>query len=322
MCKVGFIGSGNSARRHATALAEIRNACLAGVWSRTEKHCAAFAAAHGVKSYPSAEALLSDPDIDAIFVLSASQTHLEYSVRALEAGKHVLVEKPVGQDADEIRRLAEVAVRQERTCMPFHNYIYAPDVVRMRQQFVSGKLGRPQSFWMLSHMRQPQSMAIPGIVLDDMMVHLVYSSLFFCGAPQKVMATASNVHFDNGVDDQVGLTLAYANGTVGHLWASWATEDIGREPWSLLIKTFGGQGTGAAAWGSVRREDDAAGVQDFAYENSFYHTQRYFFNECLGNNAPPLSSLEDALRVRAIIEAAHQSLQQEVWTLPVSGPIA
>jgi predicted dehydrogenase len=157
-------------------------------------------------------------------------------------------------------------------------------------------------------------MGRPGMVMNDMMVHLAYSSLFFCGKPQRLVTVASNVYFDSGADDQIGITLSYEDGTIGHLWTSWATEDVCRDPWMCTIKVFGARGSGVASWDNVKNDDlTQPGWDDSVYWDSFFYIQRYFIEECLGRGAKPLSTLDDALAARQIIDAAIKSLDQRSW---------
>lgn len=177
------------------------------------------------------EELPADPAISAVFILSTADTHVDYAIAALKAGKHVRVEKPAGLTSADIARLRDEAKTSDRVCMPSHNYIYSPVVRRLKHHMSKGKLVKRQSFWMLCNQMQTQEIGKPGMLMNDMMVHLAYSSIFFCGLPSRVISVASNAYFESGADDQIGITLTYADGTIGHLWASWATHDVSREPW-------------------------------------------------------------------------------------------
>ena len=314
MIGIGFIGSGGVAERHALALQELRGAELRAVWSRTPASTADFARRHSARADDSLAALLADPGIDAVFVLTPAENHFDHASRALQAGKHVLQEKPVSRSVAEIRALSAIAEATGKICMPSHNYIYAPEVQRLRHHLHQGRLGRLQSFWMLCNQRQTQAMGQPGMVLNDMMIHLAYSSLFFCGKPTRLCAFGSNVFFESGADDQIGITLGYGDGTIGHLWASWATEDLSRDPWSTTIKVFGAAGTGVASWDSVKNADQPQpGWDDGAYWDSFLNVQRHFVENCLGQGEPPLSDLNDAASAATIIEAATLSLAEQRW---------
>lgn len=314
MLGIGFIGTGGVAERHAEALREVRGTRLVGVSSRTNDSRESFANRHGARSYAEVDDLLKNPEVDAVFVLSRADTHSEYAMRALAAGKHVLLEKPVGTSPDEIRKLRDAAAKSDRVLMPSHNYIYSPEVRRMRHHLGAGKLGRLQSFWMLCNQRQTQDMGMPGMVLNDMMVHLVYSSLFFCGRPERIVAVGSNVYFESGADDQIGFTMTYSDGTVAQLWASWATEDMCREPWSCTVKVIGSEGSGVASWDNVKNNNQPSpGWDDSVYWDGFMYAQRYFVEECIGLGAKPLSTLDDALDAKLIVDAGAESLAKQSW---------
>jgi len=285
-----------------------------GCWSKTRANAERFAARYGVVAYSDLDAMLGEAAVTTVFILSAADTHVEFAARALGAGKHVLVEKPVGETSAEIARLIDAAASAKAVCMPSHNYVYTPAVQRLRHHLKSGKLGRLQSFWMLCNQKQTQALGRPGMVMNEMMVHLAYASLFFCGRPKRLVSTASNVYFESGADDQIGVTLNYSDGVIANLWASWATHDVAREPWMCTIKAFGSEGSGVASWDNVKNHDlTQPGWDDSAYWDSFYYIQRYFFEEVLERGEPPLSTLGDALTSRAILDAATQSLQRSAW---------
>lgn len=312
MTNIAFIGTGGVAERHAEALAEVKEAKLVGVWSRNVETRGNFASRFGAKAYETVRSLFEDSAIDAVFVLSNADTHVDYALKALAAHKHVLVEKPVGLSSAEIIRLHDASLRSDRMVMPSHNYIYAPSVRRMQHHLKMGKLGRRQSFWMLCNQKQTQEMGRPGMVMNDMMIHLVYSSLFFCGRPKSVVSVASNVFFESGAHDQVGLTLTHADGTISNLWASWATHDVAREPWTCTMKVFGSDGSGLASWDNVKNHNLVSpGWDDSVYWDSFYYVQRFFIEECIGEGTKPLSTLDDAIAARAIIDAAILSLESK-----------
>ena len=97
---------------------------LVGLWNRGQDRAKQRAAEFGCKNYATPEELVNDPAIDAVFVLTNLETHLEYTKLALEAGKHVLVEKPVGVSVGEIEQMKKLADAKKLVCMPGHNYVY------------------------------------------------------------------------------------------------------------------------------------------------------------------------------------------------------
>lgn len=126
--RVGLAGAGPWARMvHAPLLAAGPETELAGVWSRTADHAAALAAAHGVATYPSFEAMLDDIDAVAIAVVPSAQPDL--AVRAAKAGKALLLEKPLGLDVAAARRIADAVAENGVGSIMLLTYRFA-DVVR------------------------------------------------------------------------------------------------------------------------------------------------------------------------------------------------
>src|ERR1035438_2041034 len=106
----GVLGvAGIAVKKVIPAMQKGELSAIAGIASRDLNRAEEAAASLGIpKSYGSYEALLADPDIEAIYNPLPNHLHVPWSIRAAEAGKHVLCEKPVGLNADEARQLLEV----------------------------------------------------------------------------------------------------------------------------------------------------------------------------------------------------------------------
>ena len=101
----GILGTGMIAGKFAGQLDESDRSTLAAVGSRRQDSAARFAAAHGGTAYGSYEALLADDHVDAVYVSLPNGMHCEWTIRALEAGKHVLCEKPLASNATEAEEM-------------------------------------------------------------------------------------------------------------------------------------------------------------------------------------------------------------------------
>ncbi len=311
--KVAIIGTGRVAEFHAEAMNQIEPGLLAGGWNRTGSKSEAFCARFGGVSYPDLAGLLDDQTIDAVVVTTATPTHFELAKQALEAGKHVLLEKPPCETSDQVRQLKAVADRTGRICMPSHNYIYAEDVRRLHHHVTSGHLGDVVSFWALFNNYHPPSYAPPDFyMMRELLVHHAYAMLYMLGRPAHVSATGTNIHFDDPTAiDQVMVSATFDSGVIANLWGSFVVEDRAREPWSLLFKVMGTKGTGMAAWDNVKYGPEPEPLwDDAAYMDSFLHVERYFVEQCLQRGAAPLSTLADGVDVLTIVEAVHQSLTE------------
>jgi dihydrodiol dehydrogenase / D-xylose 1-dehydrogenase (NADP) len=107
----GILGAGNISRQWALALSACKGAALSAVVARSEDRAKAFASQHGVETaYGSYAEMLASPDVDIVYIGTISRLHKEHSLMAIEAGKHVLCEKPLAEnvaDAQEMYAAAE-----------------------------------------------------------------------------------------------------------------------------------------------------------------------------------------------------------------------
>src|SRR5439155_6379908 len=184
---VGFLGAGDIAVLHAAAVRRCPRANLVGLWNRGQDRAKQRAAEFGCKNYASPEDLVKDPAIDAVFVLTNLESHLEYTRLALGAGKHVLVEKPVGQSVAEIEQMIAAASAKKLVCMPGHNYIYESSVMRTHDLVANGDLGKIVSAYVMYNIHHPEEVAkrYPGVV-RQILTHHSYILLYLVGKPVEL----------------------------------------------------------------------------------------------------------------------------------------
>lgn len=311
--KLGFIGTGDISDLHAAAVGACPGAELAGVWNRSADKGKQKAAAFGCQFFDSAEALVADPGIDAVFVLTNHQTHRDYTLMALEAGKHVLVEKPTADSVEEIAEMKAASEKAGRICVPVHNYIYEDSVMRTRELLDDGKLGDLVAIYILYNIHHPEAVAAryPGVI-RQILTHHSYLTLYLGGAPKRVMAMASTIN--DGSDPQENLAMAtmqLQGGALAHLQASFAADDHGSDNWTFAIKVIGTKGTtnfSHANW--VQNQKAVVHSHTYsAYHYSIRNTARYFIERCLHAGEPPLSTLDDAATCQRTIEAIEESVR-------------
>ena len=136
---VGFGYWGPNLVRNITERPEFQ---LGGLCELDFKRSAGFSRRYpGVPVRSDLDRYLDDPDVDAIAIATPPRTHYELARRALAAGKHVLVEKPLATDPDEAKDLLRRAREEGRILMPGHTFVYSPPVNKVRELIRSGELG-------------------------------------------------------------------------------------------------------------------------------------------------------------------------------------
>lgn len=122
---------------------EVEGAEVVAVAARDAERARAFAEKHEIpRVHSSYEALLGDPEIDAVYNPLPNALHCEWTIRALEAGKHVLCEKPLASNAGEAERMAAAADAAGRVLVEAFHYRYHPLAARMREILDAGEIGR------------------------------------------------------------------------------------------------------------------------------------------------------------------------------------
>lgn len=115
---------------------------ISAVAARDRTRADAFASKHGIgRAYGSYAELLADPAIDVVYIPLPNSLHAEWSIRALEAGKHVLCEKPIASNAAEAEQMAAAAARTGRLLVEAMHWRYHPLAARIREIIDSGVLG-------------------------------------------------------------------------------------------------------------------------------------------------------------------------------------
>ena len=307
---VGLIGTGGVATLHANAVGAVAGLEMAGAFSRDPENVRRFVDAQGGRAYENLDALLRDDAVEVVAICSPPPEHVPQAVAALRAGKHVLVEKPIAATLDEIDLLEREAEQAGRLCMPCHNYVYDPVLIRGRELAREGKFGRLASFWLLYNQAHDASAMAPGITLRRLCIHHAYAVLFFLGRPSTVVALSGNARSpESRADDQVMMAFKTDAGALATVWGSFAVDDRTRDPWTMIYKLLGTEGGFSFSWGDVDfREAPLPGWDRAGYHESFRHVYEHLANRCLAAGEPPLSTLTDARDALSMIEAAERAL--------------
>ena len=195
------------------------NAKLVAMASRNPERARQMLAPYaGVRVLDSYEELLADPEVGAVYNPLPNSLHRPWTLRALEAGKHVLCEKPLGLDAAEAEEMARAAERAGRKLMEAFMYRFHPAM----REFVEGldeALHVQATFGFT--VKDPEDIrlqsALGGGALLDVGCYTVSVSRWILGEPVAVAAAG---HFDNGVDRSISGLLSFERGATAGVWAT------------------------------------------------------------------------------------------------------
>ena len=202
------------------AIQSSRNGRVVALASRDPARAAAMAREQGIPQVRgSYEEVLADPEVDAVYVPLVNSLHLPWTLRALEAGKHVLCEKPLAVDAAEAEEMATAAQRSGRLLMEALMYRFHPRLARLREEIGAGArfvhaafafpLDAPGNYRLVS--------ALGGGALLDTGSYTVSAARWFLGEPDRVAATA---RMRGGVDVSVTVALSFPGGREATAWAA------------------------------------------------------------------------------------------------------
>jgi D-xylose 1-dehydrogenase (NADP+, D-xylono-1,5-lactone-forming) len=287
------------------------------VASRDGARAEAYAREKGIaRAHGSYEALLADPDVDAIYNPLPNALHVEWSIRALEAGKHVLCEKPLSRRPEDVDRAFDVAEREGRVLAEAFMWRHHPQVARARELLDAGAIGdlRIIRAHFAFKAADPDDIRLQaeldGGGLMDVGCYCISGCRTLAGAePER--AYAELVSGGHGVDVSLAATLRFPGDVLAHL-------DCGLSyPGGSLLAAAGTEGSFALAdpWHGndavveLRRADDSVERIEAGPANS-YALELADFEAAVRGERPPLLGRDDALGQARTIAALYTSAER------------
>ncbi len=220
--RFGILGTGNIARQFAEGVARSRRCAITAVGSRTLAGADDFARQHEIAgAHGTYDALLADDSVDAIYVSLPNSLHCEWTVRALEAGKHVLCEKPFAVNQAQAATMFEAADRAGRVLIEAFMYRVHPLTLAYIDELRKGAIGELKlvrcSFNYCTtnidgNVRFSTDLA--GGALMDIGTYCTSLALLVAdGAAPAHITAAAHIH-DTGIDDIAAGTLTYDSGLI------------------------------------------------------------------------------------------------------------
>jgi predicted dehydrogenase len=213
----GILGTGWIAHQQTTDLLG-NGFTVTAVGSRAQASADAFAAEFGIPAaHGSYEALVADPTVDAIYVSTPHPMHAADAVLALNAGKHVLVEKPFAMTAAQARAVVELAARKHLVVLEAMWTRFLPHMLRIREIIAEGTIGEVRTLLADHTQSLPTDPAhrinapeLGGGALLDLGIYPVSFAHDVFGVPSSIQANAATTA--TGVDRQTAIILGYPDG--------------------------------------------------------------------------------------------------------------
>jgi len=174
----------------------------------------------GIVSYDKTEDLLNDQQIELIIVNTPNNTHFDLAKISLQAGKHVLVEKPIAATVAEVKELYDLARQVDKHLMVYQNRRWDSDFLSVKEAIESGRLGqlievhfrfdRYKATLSPKQFKETKSMAPNGLAYD-LGPHLIDQVISLFGRPLKFTKTTATYREDSQVDDYFHFHLSYPN---------------------------------------------------------------------------------------------------------------
>jgi predicted dehydrogenase len=220
MIRVAIVGYGYWGPNLVRNFAEAAGSRVDAVCDARPERLAAVA-----KRYPAVRTtsdfadILRDREIDAVAIATPVRAHYEMALAALEAGKHVLLEKPMTETADQAQRLIDLAERRRRTLMVDHTFVYTPTVRKLRELVASGQLGEVYYY---DSLRVNLGLFQHDVnVIWDLAVH-DFSILEYVLDQHPVAVSANGISaVPNQPESVAYISLFFAGGTIAHVNVNW-----------------------------------------------------------------------------------------------------
>ncbi len=282
-----------------------------------------YPASRVTRSY---DAVLNDPTVDAVAIATPVSTHFELAARALKAGKHVFVEKPLAGSSAEARELIDLALARDLVLMPGHTFLYSPPVDAIRRLILSGELG---DIYFISTSRVNLGLHQADVsVAWDLGPHDFSILRYWLGETPSHVTALSRGCVIPSIPDVTFINLEFPSAAIAHVELSWLApsklrrttvvgsqkmvvyDDTSTEP--VRVFDSGVDLPNPETFGEYRmtyRTGDILSPQIAAAEPLYLEMSD--FCEAIRTAVAPRSSAEIGLQVVRIIEAVDASLDAD-----------
>lgn len=326
---LGYWGPNLARNLQESAAAELAALCdLSG--ERLARHGRRYPAA---KHYQCLDSLLADTEIEAVAIATPVKTHHPIASAALNAGKHVFIEKPLAASSEEAIDLIELAREKERVLMPGHTFLYSPPVRTIRSLIDSGEIG---DVYFISTSRVNLGLHQPDVsVAWDLGPHDFSILRYWLDETPDYVSALSRGFILPGTPDVAFINLEFPSSTIAHVELSWLapsklrrTAIVGSRK-MIVYDDTSSEPVRVFDSGVVPKDPSTFGEYQLTYRTGDIVSLRVDAVEPLGLEMQdfcnavrcgetPVSSAELGLEVVRMIEAVDSSLSQQGARVPLA----
>jgi UDP-N-acetylglucosamine 3-dehydrogenase len=303
--RVGVIGIGAWGKNHVRVFSELEGVILAGIVDQDVQRAKTFAHKFNTNSYPTTEELLKQDDIDAVTICTPTVTHADLALQAIEAGKHLLLEKPMTDTVQQAQRVLDAAKSTDTILMVGFVERFNPSVNTAAQIIDEEKVGE----LVLGSARRLGPF-VPGRVADigiikDLAIHDIDIARFLAKQEAtSVYAIAGQLY--HKYEDHANLVIRFNDKPTFFIECNWLTPHKTRG-----LNITGSQGvisldyiTQEVTLGTSQRVQKSTSTWDEPLKRELTH-----FIKCVAEKKKPDTSGSDGLEALRIAEAALKSAQ-------------
>jgi predicted dehydrogenase len=281
-----------------------------------------------VYDYKTFDRLRDDPEVQAVYVVLPNSMHAEFTVRAAQAGKHVLCEKPMANTVAECQQMIDACRKADRKLMIAYRLQYEPHHRAVTRAARSGALGALKLFTADNgqHESNPQHWRLKralagGGALPDVGIYCLSAARYLSGEePVEVMGTQYSTPGDarfKEVDEQFAFQLRFPSGLIAACTTGYAIHEsrrmrlMGSDAWADMDPAFAYRGLRLRFGRKSKEDPKAEEVGERRYsEKSQFAREMDHFSTCLQQNKDPHTPGEEGLQDQRIMEALYQSARE------------
>ncbi len=326
---IGIVGVGNIADIHAQALIESSNAELTSVYSRNEDRERKFAEKYNITAYTDWNKFISDINLDCVSICTPNGTHLDYGLKAAEANKHVIVEKPIEVTLARAKKLIAVCEKHHVSLAVIYQNRFLNKLSNLKEQLDKNILGklfmgdayikwfRSQQYYDSGAWRGTIELDGGGVLINQA-IHTIDLLQWLMGSVESVFAQSGTFTHQLEGEDSVVATIRFKSGAIGVIQASTSVQpaqprriEIHGEKGSAIIN-------GDDIELSIEKEDRAVDAKEetqsagassplAGFSTKPHRRQFEAIVEAISNNKKPPVSGDESMKSLAIVKAIYES---------------